>query len=87
MTIPIFGKMRFDSDLRLSLEISHENSERRVGSNLSSANSSWAVRPGASYDFGVVDSGLQLWVTENNNKLQDKKFRSIGLKIWIQFPF
>ena len=87
MRLPIFGKMRFKSDLRLSFELSKERTLDKTGETLRSDTSSWSVRPGASYDFGVVDSGVQIWVSESNNRKLDQRRRNVGLRIWVEFPF
>jgi hypothetical protein len=87
MRLPIFGMMRFKSDLRLSFELSKDRTLDKTGDTIRSDTSSWSVRPGASYDFGVVDSGVQIWVSESNNRKLDQRRRNIGLRLWVEFPF
>jgi len=87
ITLPVFGKMQFKSDLRLSIELTKDHTLDMAGSTLRSDTSKWSVRPGISYDFGVVDSGVQLWISETNNKRLDNKRRNVGLKVWVDFPF
>ncbi len=86
--VPIVGMMRFKSNLRLSLDVSRDRRIERLGPATPTIDtSSWSVRPGASYDFGVVDSGLQIEVSQTSNRKLNQTRREVGLRIWVNFPF
>lgn len=88
INLPLFGMMRFKSNLRLTLDVSRERRLERTGATTPTTDtSSWSVRPGASYDFGVVDSGLQIEVAQSSNHKLNQTRREIGLRIWVNFPF
>ena len=88
LTLPVLGMMRFKSDLRLTLDVSRERRLERTGpATPTTDSSSWSVRPGASYDFGVVDSGLEIEVSQSSNYKLNQTRREIGLRVWVNFPF
>ncbi len=90
VVIPLLGKkVRFSSDLRLSLDVKRSSREERYEGDAVpvSASTSFSVRPGASYNFGVVDSGLTAEYSQNRDDKLARTTRTIALHIWVLFPF
>jgi hypothetical protein len=88
--IPLLGKkVTFSSDLRLSLDLKRSSREERYEGDATpvASTSSFSVKPGASYNFGVVDSGLTAEYSQSRDKKLARTTRTIALHVWVLFPF
>ncbi len=88
--IPLLGKkVTFSSDLRLSLDVKRSSREERYEGDAApvAATTSFSVRPGASYNFGVVDSGLTAEYSQTRDDKLARTTRTIALHVWVLFPF
>jgi hypothetical protein len=88
--IPLLGKkVTFSSDLRLSLDVKRSSRKERYEGDAVpvSASTSFSIRPGASYNFGVVDSGLTAEYSQTTDDKLARTTRTIALHVWVLFPF
>ncbi len=92
INIPIFGKLKFESQLTLSLDYnkrfnknwSIQNSQKTIESDRVET----SVEPKASYRFSAkITGGLQARWVDSNDKIQQRKRHIRELGIWTELRF
>jgi len=92
LRIPLFGKLKFNSQLTLSLELSKKY--RRSWFNLEGVENTdidtdeISIEPRASYKFSAkITGGLNARWSDINDKIQDRKRHIRELGIWTELRF
>ena len=93
ISIPLFGKLKFQSNMNLALEISWRSNERKSATEgqaftTSQSSSEFSVSPRGSYNFSSqINGGFQARWSDRNDKQTNTKthFRELGL--WVEVKF
>jgi hypothetical protein len=87
------GRLKFQSNLSVSLDISWRSSERRtaVGDgefSVTSSSTEFSVSPRGSYNFSSqINGGFQARWADRNDRKTGKKTHSRELGIWVEIKF
>lgn len=91
--IPIFGRLRFQSTMNISLDVSWRSNERKSAIhgrefNVTSSSSEFTVAPRGSYNFSSqINGGFQArWSDRTDNKT-GAKTHSRELGLWVEIKF